>query len=235
MIWYWLRRELLALAALLLCVPPARGETIHFDSCERGKLPPGWLELNVDRGYPANWQVLADLSAPSGMQVLAKMTVQPASSRLPKAIREGPSFQDGSIGVQMKPMGSLADEVAGLVWRYRDEDDFYFLSADTTTGQVSVYRTQEGRRVSLGTVTAGNVLRSEGPGSGGWNRLRVEFRGSHIAVQVNGAKLLDLEDSTPGWPGRAGVWAGGPALAAFDDFEARAEDRSAASANGVQP
>lgn len=219
MIMYWLGRRLLAPAALLLWLAPARAETIHFDSYERGKLPPGWLELNVDNGYPANWQVLADLSAPSGMQVFAKMTFQPASSGLPKAIHQGPAFRDGSIEVQMKSLGSLADEVAGLVWRYRDEDDFYFLSVDATTGRVSVYRTQEGRRTSLGTVTAGNVLRSEGPGSNGWNRLRVEFRGSHLAVQVNGAKLLDLDDSTPGWPGEAGVWAAGPALAAFDDFD----------------
>lgn len=226
MISHWLRRKLLATAALLLCLAPAHGETIHFDSCERGKLPPGWLELNVDSSFPGSWQVLADLSAPSKMQVLAKMTFQPEATRFPKAIHQGLSFRDGSAGVRMKPMGSLADEVAGLIWRYRDEGDFYFLSADTTTGQVSVYRMQEGRQVSLGTAAAGGVLRSSAlAGSGGWNHLRVEFRGAHIAVQVNGTKLLDLEDSTPGWPGLAGVWAGGPALAAFDDFEVTAHDQ----------
>jgi len=162
--------------------------------------------------------------------VLAKMTVQPASSRLPKAIYQGFSFQDGSVAVRMRPMGSLADEAAGLVWRYRDEGNFYFLSADTTTGRVSVYRTQDGKQVPLGTAPAGGALQGS---ANDWSQLRVEFHGSHIEAQVNGTRVLALDDSTPGWPGQAGVWVSGPAMAAFDDFEVKAEDHPAASANPV--
>jgi hypothetical protein len=225
----------MVLAVLFLCPSLAGGETIHFDSCEQGKLPPDWQELNVDSGLGANWQVLTDLSAPSGLQVLAKMTIQPASSRLPAAIYQGPSFQDGVVAARMKSMGSLADEVAGLIWRYRDQANFCHLSANMTTGQVSVFRTQEGKQVLLGSAPAGNILSGVGPGSDGWNTLRVEFRGSHIQIQVNGKRLLDLDDATPGWPGRAGVWADGSTMAAFDDFDAAAQDRPAAPASALRP
>ena len=67
----------------------------------------------------------------------------------------------------------------------------------------------------------------------GWSQLRVEFHGSHIEAQVNGTRVLALDDSTSGWPGQTGVWVSGPAMAAFDDFEVKAEDHPTASADPV--
>jgi hypothetical protein len=215
-----------AVVLTLALLNPVAAQVFDFDQAPLGKLPPGWREVNVNPGYPGNWVVMANLGAPSGSQVLAKMTTRGASLGQPEAILEQPAFRDGEVGVQLETMGSLGDEVAGVLWRYRDEANFYELSVNVTTGTVSAYRIERGQRTMLGSVEAAAMLRGGGADDpSDWIRVRVEFNGPALVAHVNGHKALELKDTTPGWPGNAGLWTNPSTLSLFDNFEVKNQDR----------
>jgi hypothetical protein len=52
-----------------------------------------------------------------------------------------------------------------------------------------------------------------------WHTLRVTMVGAHIQVELDGATLLDTQDSTLPDAGRVGVWTKADASTWFDDLE----------------
>jgi len=213
--------RLLALTLLFFGLKPLAGEVINFDSYAIGRLPPDWREVNSYEGWPANWSVLADPAAPSRPHVLTKIATQPDARGIPKVIWQKRVFQDGEVSVRLKPMGGLSAEIAGLIFRYADEKNYYMLSANALTGRLLLYRVQNGERMPIGAPAA-NVQGRDGVLSlpaGEWSRFRVTCDGPNIAVYFNGEKLLEARDATPGWPGTAGLWSDASSLTGFDDFE----------------
>jgi hypothetical protein len=211
---------------LLFALWPAAGELFDFESTETGAMPAGWLEVNSDRGVGSTWAVFAHLEATSGTKVLAKAAMLPNSRLLPKAIWLGRSFLDGDIKVRIKPMGGLGSQIAGLVFRYRDEGSFCLVSANLITGEVSVQRIEAGRMFPIATASAGAFQ----PDQVGWTLCQVVFEGPRIVVYINGRKCIEAEDSSEGWPGRVGLWAAPGSFTNFDDFEILPNRRLASSA-----
>lgn len=136
-------------------------------------------------------------------------------SRSPKAICQGRAFGDGELSVQLKPMGGLGSQQAGLVFRYRDDNKYYRVSSDLLAGEVSAERIEAGRTFPVGTTPAGVFQ----PNPGGWTLCQVVFESSRIAVYINGRRCMETADSIAGWPGHVGLWAASGSFTFFDDFE----------------
>lgn len=193
---------LLALPLLLLGFWRGPGELFDFESTKTGDLPAGWLEVKSDSSFGHNWAVFSHLEAVSGSQILAKIAARSNPSPLPKAIRLGRSLRDGEVRVHIKPMGGLGPQRAGLILRYRDEDNFYIVGANLLTGEVFVQRTEAGKTSAVPT-NSGKFQ----PDPVSWIHFRVVFAGPRIVVFVNGRECAEGVDSTDGWVGRVGVWA----------------------------
>jgi len=184
----------------------AVGETIDFDSAQPGTTPAGWIAGVTGRGAP-HWSVEADPGAPSSPNVLRQSGI----GDFPWCVKQGTSIADGFVEVKFKPIKGREDQAGGVVWRWKDGDNYYVARANALENNVSLYYTENGRRKTIKYVdapVAGNT----------WHRLRVEFHGIGIRVLLNGKSTIELDDAHIAGPGAVGVWTKADSVTAFDDF-----------------
>jgi len=209
-------------AALLGFAAVANAQTtMNFDSDPVGALPAGWKSAMTHAGGAPKWQVAKDDSAPSKPNVLAQLSSDDTSARFPMAIYEGASFTNGELSVKFKPVSGEEDQAGGLVWRYRDENNYYLTRANAREDNVVLYKVQNGRRSSLAPI--GTPPRTYGVkqkvASGVWHTLRVTFQGPNFSVYLDGKKLFDVEDATFSGAGKVGLWTKADSVSYFDDFQ----------------
>ena len=181
-------------------------ETVSFDRDAPGALPAGWRSGVTGRGSP-KWSVEADASAPSRPNVLK----QSGSDTFPWCVRPDVSLENGYVEVRFKPLTGREDQAGGLVWRWKDGDNYYVARANALENNVSLYYTENGRRNTIKYVDApvpGNV----------WHTLRVEFSGKKIRVILDGKLYIETDDSHIAGAGAVGVWTKADSVTLFDDF-----------------
>jgi len=184
----------------------AAAQTAGFDSDAVGALPPGWRAGVTGRGAP-RWTVEADASAPSRPNVLK----QSGSGTFPWCVRPDVALTDGWVEVKFKPLSGREDQAGGVVWRWKDGDNYYIARANALENNVSLYYTASGRRNTLKYVDApvpGNT----------WHTLRVEFAGKAIRVIYDGKPTIEMEDTHITGAGAVGVWTKADSVTLFDDF-----------------
>ena len=180
--------------------------TINFDTDALGATPSGWTSGVTGRGA-SRWTIEADESAPSKSRVLK----QSGRGDFPWCVKDAPSFADGQLEVKFKPVSGKGDQAGGLVWRWKNGDNYYVARANALENNVSLYYTQGGRRITIKYVDA-PVAKAQ------WHALRVEFGGKRIRVALDGRTYIDLEDDHIGGAGRVGVWTKADSVTLFDDF-----------------
>jgi len=198
-------------------------ETTNFDSATPGALPPGWSSAMTSKGGAPKWEVLKDDSAPSKPSVLAQTSSDKTSGRFPLAIYDKGSFKDGESSVRFKPISGTVDQAAGLVWRYRDENNYYIVRANALENNVVLYKVEDGKRSSL--APKGKPPKTYGvkhtvPAQT-WSTLAVSFQGNLFTVRFNGEKLFEVEDSTFSQAGKVGLWTKADSVTHFDDFDVK--------------
>ena len=184
----------------------AIGQTADFDKDKTGVLPAGWI-AGVTGGGTPKWAVEADSTAPSQPNVLK----QSGKGAFPWSVREKLSIADGFVEVRFKSISGSEDQAGGVVWRWKDGNNYYVARANALENNVSLYYTTNGRRNTLKYVDApvpGNV----------WHALRVEFSGEKIKVLLNGKTTIEFQDKHIAGPGTVGVWTKADSVTAFDDF-----------------
>ena len=191
---------------LVAAALPVAAETITFDREPVGALPAGWVAGVTGRGAP-KWAIETDSTAPSTPNVLK----QSGSGAFPWCVKKDVSLTDGTVEVKFKPISGKEDAAGGLVWRWKDGDNYYVARANALEGNVSLYYTEGGKRKTLKYVDA-PVAR------GVWHTLRVEFAGSRIAVALDGKRAIEFEDKHTIGAGAVGVWTKADSVTAFDDF-----------------
>ena len=180
--------------------------TISFDQDTVGALPDGWRAGVTGRGSPL-WTVEADAGAPSKPNILQ----QSGSGTFPWCVRTDASFADGTVEVKFKAISGREDQAGGLVWRFKDGDNYYVARANALEDNVSLYYTQNGKRNTLKYVDA-PVPRDR------WHTLRVEFSGKRMRVIFNGKTYIELDDDHIAGAGAVGVWTKADSVTLFDDF-----------------
>jgi hypothetical protein len=195
----------IGVAAMALSAGVA-AQSVNFDGHPIGELPAGWVSGVTGGGMP-HWAVAADPDAPSKGKVL----LQSGSGSFPWCVKSGSALADGFVEVKFKPISGREDQAGGVVWRFKDGDNYYVARANALEDNVSLYYTEHGIRKTLRYVSA-----PVPPGT--WHTLRVEFAGTHIAVALNGKRYIELDDSHITGPGAVGVWTKADSVTAFDDF-----------------
>ena len=188
-------------------------ETINFDADTVGALPNGWI-AGVTGGGSSRWIVEADQSAPSKPNVLK----QSGRGAFPWCVLRGSTLADGFVEVKFKPISGSEDQAGGVVWRWKDGDNYYVARANALEDNVSLYYTAGGKRVTLKYVDA-PVARSR------WHTLRVDFAGKGIRVTLDGRRYIDIDDDQIVGAGSVGVWTKADSVTAFDDFSYGAATR----------
>jgi hypothetical protein len=192
----------LALATAL----SAQAQTEHFDKTKPGALPEGWECGVTGKGSP-RWTVDADSTAPSMPHVLQ----QSGSGTFPWCVKKDVSLADGFVEVKFKPLRGKEDQAGGVVWRWKDGDNYYVARANALENNVSLYHTTGGKRITIKYVDAPVA-------KGVWHTLKVEFSGTRIRVLLDGKAYIELDDRNISGAGAVGVWTKADSVTAFDDF-----------------
>ncbi len=192
--------------ATIFAASAASAETVTFDSDTAGTLPPAWQQGVTGRGA-AKWAVAPDDSAPSKPNVLRQSGV----GSFPWAVLRGGSIEGGFVEVKFKALSGREDQAGGVVWRWKDGDNYYVARANALENNVSLYYTEGGRRITIKYVDAPVPPKV-------WHTLRVEFSGERISVALNGKTYIDLKDAHIKGPGAVGLWTKADSVTVFDDF-----------------
>lgn len=178
-----------------------------FDKDEVGK-PPGGFEFAVAaKKQPGKWIVVKD----GDNRVLAQVDRDRTPRRFAMALVKNASYKDVRISVKAKPVAGEEEMVAGLVWRYKDADNYYV--ARWNTDSVRVDRVVKGERELMTPREIKITLAAKT-----WHTLTVEHRGDDIKVFVGKERVFGGRDKTYGEAGRIGVWIKADSLTYFDDL-----------------
>src|SRR5258708_20974557 len=161
-------------------------------------MPPGWGVTMTHKGGPPRWEILRDDAAPSRPNVFAQTSTDATAGRFPLAIFENAHLANGSISVKFKAMSGAVDQAAGLVWRYRDADNYYIVRANALEDNIVLYKVQNGQRLALaprGTPSKTYGVKHHIP-KRSWNILAVNFEANVFSVSFGGENLFEVVDST---------------------------------------
>jgi hypothetical protein len=205
-----------ALGAVCACF----AETVNFDKASAGAVPPGWTVAMTHKGGAPQWEVLKDDSAPSKPNVLAQVSKDATGGRFPLAVYEKAKVKDGTLSVKFKAVSGVADQAAGLIWRYKDPDNYYIVRANALEDNVVLYKVENGQRISLapkGSPSKTYGVKHRVPKLT-WSTLGVSFQANLFTVSLDGQKLFEVEDSTFSTAGKVGLWTKADSVTYFDDF-----------------
>ena len=181
-------------------------EMINFDDAAPGSLPSGWQQGVTGKGVP-KWAVIADPTAPSRPNVLQ----QSGNGTFPYCVLPKTSIESGFVEVRFKAIAGREDQAGGVVWRWKDGNNYYVARANALENNVSLYYTENGRRITLKYVDAPVPKNA-------WHTLRVEFEMRKISVSLNGKAYIVLDDEHIKGAGAVGVWTKADSVTSFDDF-----------------
>lgn len=188
------------------------GKVINFDSGQVGKAPAGWSMEMADRGTAPRWEIRRDGTAPTQPYVLAQLSSDSAANRAPLAILNGFKLRDGDVSVRIKPIAGRQDPGGGLVWRFRDPNNYYVVRANVSQETVAVDKVENGQRIPLVRGVKHDIPLNA------WSILKVSARGNRFQVYVDHRRILQGEDSTFPGAGKVGLCTLADSVTYFDDF-----------------
>lgn len=196
----------------------ADGRTIDFESDDTGAAPSGFTAA-VNNGRPGVWRVERVAGAPSGANAVVQTDADRTNSRFPVLVYDGLQATNVDVSVRFQPVSGRVDQAAGLVWRYRDANNYYVMRANALEDNVVLYKMENGKRSDLPVKGAGGSygVKADVPDQG-WGELRVTARGSLFEVYLGERKLFEVEDRTFTGPGKVGLWTKADSVTRFDDL-----------------
>jgi hypothetical protein len=188
----------------------AGSKTLTFDSDAVGSPPAGFDFARTGQGSQGKWVVRADPDKPSN-HVLVQESADPTDYRFPLAIVKEGTYKDVTLSVRAKPVSGEVDQGFGMVWRYKDADNYYITRCNADEDNCTIYHTVNGRRRAF-------LNKPIKVSKNTWHTLKLEAAGNHFVVWFDSAKVLDAKDETFKDAGRAGLWTKADSVIQFDDF-----------------
>jgi hypothetical protein len=190
--------------------------TYTFDNMQPGPLPPSFSNSLTGAGGAGVWEIRADGTAPSKPNVLAQLSKEQVDYRFPIAVSNEGAFKDMELSVKFKPVSGKIDQAGGLVFRYKDANNYYVLRANALENNFRLYHVVNGKRVQFAganTTVAG----------GQWHELSVTCAGNRFTCSFDGKQLIQATDDTFKDAGKIGVWTKADSVTYFDDLTVTAK------------
>ena len=212
--------SLIAIFLLSTVMSHAQTTILNFDKDKVGESPKGFTTALTGRGKPGVWVVTKDDPSQSKGNVLAQTDSDETGYRFPLCIHDGFTAKDADISVKFKPVSGKKDQAAGIVWRYRDKDNYYIVRANALENNVVLYKVQNGKREDLPLKGEGRTYGKKATvPKNQWSELRVTAKGNLYTVWLNGQKLYEVEDGTFTEAGKVGLWTKADSVTYFDDLK----------------
>ncbi|HAM71775.1 MAG TPA: hypothetical protein DCM86_09045 [Verrucomicrobiales bacterium] len=201
---------------------PAAERAFDLTDAPLGSLPAGFTNVLAGGGAPGQWRVVedqipsafADLSGQSKRRTVQRAIEQSSrdgtDERFPMLVYTGDTYGDFTFTANIKMLDGEKEQMAGLVFRYQDERNFYYVRASALGGTLYFFKIVEG-------------IRSEPIGvripiaKGVWHELGVECRGNHIRILFNGKEAIPKMMDKTFIAGKVGFWTKSDSLSRFSN------------------
>ena len=195
-------------------------QAFSFENDKTGQIPAGFLSAISGNGSQSDWVVVDDNSRPGNTKALAQKSTESVSYHFPLCINQSIELTDLTISVKFKPISGKIDQAAGLVWRYKDNNNYYVVRGNALEDNVVLYKCENGKRISLDPVGTNpwTYGKSAPTNKTGWNDLKVIVKGNKFDVWFNGNLLYSVVDDTFKDKGKVGLWTKADSYILFDDF-----------------
>jgi hypothetical protein len=177
-----------------------------------GEMPPGWIAAKTGDGPGSVWKVVADATAPADGKALAQTSAAGPKKLFNLCVAQKPRFRDVDLTVAFRSVAGKIDQGGGLVWRYKDRNNYYIARMNPLETNYRVYKVVAGKRTQLATADL--------KAAAGWHVLRVVHLGNRIQCRFDGKPCLDVRDDTFREAGKIGLWTKADAQTRFADLQA---------------
>jgi len=168
--------------------------TIDFGKYTIGKLPDGFT-TTVTNGEPGKW-VIADAN---GKKVLAQTDTSQINPRFPICVYDKISIKNVEVTTDFMAVSGKLDQAAGLVARYKDENNYYITRANALEDNLRLYKVESGKRIQIAEAKLKTT-------AGEWHNLKLEVCGTNQKVFYDGKLVINANDATFQEAGKVGLW-----------------------------
>ena len=135
------------------------------------------------------------------------------------AILDGDAPREGTLSAHVRLAAGARS--GGLVWRYRDTNNYYAVILDLQRGELQLYRVAGGNRIRLESE---DDLELD---PAAWHVLKAAYTQDRITVSLGGIRVFQESNraTSSTQPDRAGVMATGDSEVWFDDIRVEAGRR----------
>jgi hypothetical protein len=182
-----------------------------FDKDDPGDKPKGFYFDETGRAPDGKWRVVEV----EGGKVLAQLDESRDGDRYALAVVEDSSIEHIKVSVRLKAVKGERDQAGGLMWRYRNSENYLVARLDISERNIRLYRFVRGNRIQFGVEEDLDVQ------LGKWYTLRVEHKGREIKVYLDDDVVIVERDRHFTRPGRIGLWTKSDSVVYFDDLYAK--------------
>lgn len=182
----------------------------YFDDDKDGDFPRGFLSFFTGKGEQGRWMVKKIENAPSADNVVVQTKLDDTDYRFPLLIIDGVSYKDLMVFVRFRAEGGKVDQAGGLVFRYKDNGNYYVLRANALENNVRLYKVVNGNRTQIASKNT-KVTSNE------WHLLKVVAKSDKIQCFFENMKVFEVSDDTFD-SGSVGMWTKSDSYTLFDDL-----------------
>jgi hypothetical protein len=218
-------RVLFVCLCLSLVLPAAGADIkLNFGDFSQGQsLTNEFQSALAGGGRPGDWKIVTDevpsaftpffssnAPAMNHISVLAQLDTDPTDNRFPVLVYNKETFKDFTLETRFKILSGVAEQMAGVVFRYQNPSNFYVIRVSVLGHNLRFYKVVNGIR--------GNLI---GPSlnisPGVWHSLAVRCEGNRVTCWLdNGLVMPPLQDDTFD-SGKIGFWTMSDSLTHFGD------------------
>jgi Domain of Unknown Function (DUF1080). len=217
-----MKRFLVLAFALLAGNVLAAERTFPLDDFPVDQPPPGFRNILIGSGKPAVWKTVLDdvpvesnstNAAPVSAKraVLAQTAREPFGNRFSILLFDQETFGDFKLTARFKITGGILEQMAGLVFRFRNESNYYAVTANAQGNAFQCFKVENGvvrPPFSVPMNIAENV----------WHTLKIESEGTRILCGLDGNDAIKLIDNSGRTSGKIGFWTKSDSTACFTDI-----------------
>jgi len=198
---------------------------LDFSQYQLEQCPPGFSSLISGNGKVGEWKVAMDeapalrdplstnepaLSTPLKRFVLAQTSQETTDEHFPILMYNGDTFGDFTLSTRFKIMSGKTDQMAGLVFRAKDEKNYYVIRASVLGKSVKFFKVVGGMR-SEPVGTEVTVTPNE------WHELTVIAKGNEIRWTLDRKSYMPAFQDTSFTVGKIGFWTKSDSVVHFVD------------------
>jgi hypothetical protein len=198
---------------------------INFSDLTAGQSPTNFHNALAGGGQPGDWKIVTDESpsafaplTPQAAQsslavkrpVLAQTSDDPTDERFPMFIYDGQTFKDFRLVTAFKIVGGVAEQMAGVVFRFQNASNFYVVRANALNRNLHFYKVVDGVRsdpigppLDIATNT--------------WHTLAVQCLGDQITCWLDDKPAMPTLNDSSFSAGKIGFWTKSDAVSYFGD------------------